>query len=107
MDRFAPKKLPWRICIASGLTLEAILRSPTRNPQMGMSVREDESPQATKAIKIGKEITRLIREAVTADRHSRASATGVRPSRWTDAARKRDDAFRYLREKMAEFAKEI
>jgi len=74
---------------------------------MGLTVDKKDSPQAERIINAGKEITKLVRETVYADRHSRNCATGAHPNRWTDAARKRDDAVKFLKERLQQIAEEI
>lgn len=74
---------------------------------MGMHKLEDDSPLAERLIAIGKDITQLVREAVTADRHSKNCSRSAHPNRWTKAAQNRDEAVRILREKLRRYSEEI
>lgn len=69
----------------------------------------DDSRMVKTLINRGREMTMLVRAAVTADRHSRnlsIGRSGINAA-WTSAAQSRDDAFKLLRKRLSEIADEL
>ena len=74
---------------------------------MALHNHPDDSAFAKELILKGKKIARLLRETVEADRYSRSMSTSPHESRWTKAAKKRNEAKADLKVELAKIAEEI
>jgi len=72
-----------------------------------MKRRHTDSPLVEKLIIVRAEVLKLLRETVTADRHSKKCSMEARPNRWTDAAKNRDYALKTLKRRLAQIAEDL
>lgn len=68
---------------------------------------EGDSALTENIINKGREISKLVREAVTADRHSKCMSLHGGSANWTKAAQSRDHAVKLLKKRLKEIAEEI